>query len=134
MTLIEKALKYRSVIEQAMQSVDDSTALETVSLFPKWESGKQYAPKTRVRYNGVLYSVLIEHTSQDDWTPDNATSLFAKVLIPDANVIPDWEQPDSTNPYMVGDKVNYNGVIYESIIDNNVWSPESYPAGWKEVQ
>ncbi len=134
MTLIEKALKYRSVIEQAMQSVDDSTALETVSLFPKWESGKQYAQKTRVRYNGILYSVLIEHTSQDDWTPDNAPSLFAKVLIPDANVIPDWEQPDSTNPYMTGDKVKYNGVVYESIIDNNVWSPESYPAGWKEVK
>lgn len=134
MTLIEKALKYRSVIEQAMQSVDDPTALETVSLFPKWESGKQYAPKTRVRYNGVLYSVLIEHTSQDDWTPDNAPSLFAKVLIPDADVIPDWEQPDSTNPYMTGDKVKYNGVVYESIIDNNVWSPDSYPAGWKEVQ
>ena len=46
----------------------------------------------------------------------------------------DWEQPDSTNPYMKGDKVKYNGKIYESVIDNNVWSPEAYPQGWKEVE
>lgn len=133
MTLMDLALKFRPIIEQAMQTVDDATALDAVNLFPKWEVGKVYAPKTRVRYNNVLYSVLTEHTSQSDWTPDNAPSLFAKVLIPDANVIPEWEQPDSTNAYMTGDKVQYNGVVYVSVIDNNVWSPEAYPAGWEEV-
>lgn len=133
MTLMDLALKFRPIIEQAMQTVDDATALDAVNLFPKWEVGKVYTPKTRVRYNNILYSVLTEHTSQSDWTPDNAPSLFAKVLIPDANVIPKWEQPDSTNPYMTGDKVKYNGVVYVSLIDNNVWSPEAYPAGWEEV-
>lgn len=44
----------------------------------------------------------------------------------------EWKQPDSTNPYMKGDKVTYNGKTYESVIDNNVWSPDTYPAGWKE--
>ena len=133
MTLMDLALKFRPIIEQAMQSVDDATALDAVNLFPKWEVGKVYAPKTRFRYNNILYSVLTEHTSQSDWTPDNAPSLFAKVLIPDANVIPEREQPDSTNAYMTGDKVRYNGVVYVSVIDNNVWSPEAYPAGWEEV-
>jgi hypothetical protein len=57
--------------------------------------------------------------------------LFVKVLIPDEGIIPEWEQPDSTNPYMAGDKVTYNGKTYESIIDNNVWSPVEY--GWKEI-
>jgi hypothetical protein len=55
------------------------------------------------------------------------------VLIPDANVIPEWEQPDSTNPYMKGDKVTFNGVVYESTIDNNIWSPSAYPGGWRQV-
>ena len=133
MTLMDLALKFPPIIEQAMQSVDDATALDAVNLFPKWKVGKVYAPKTRFRYNNILYSVLTEHTSQSDWTPDNAPSLFAKVLIPDANVIPEREQPDSTNAYMTGDKVRYNGVVYVSVIDNNVWSPEAYPAGWEEV-
>lgn len=133
MTLMDLALKFRPIIEQAMQSVDEKTALEAVNLFPKWESGKTYSPGTKVRYNDVLYKVLTEHTSQDDWRPDVSPSLFAKVLIPDENVIPEWEQPESTNGYMTGDKVSYQGKIYVCVIDNNVWSPEAYPAGWEEV-
>jgi len=62
-----------------------------------------------------------------------APSLWAKVLIPDPDVIPEWEQPDSTNPYMIGDRVMFNGLVYESVIDNNIWSPAAYPAGWKQV-
>ena len=63
----------------------------------------------------------------------DAASLWAKVLIQNPDVIPEWEQPDSTNAYMTGDKVIYNGLVYESVIDNNVWSPEAYPAGWKLI-
>ena len=70
---------------------------------------------------------------QAGWTPVTAPSLWAKVLIPDENVIPEWEQPDSTNPYMAGDKILFNGQVYESLIDNNIWSPEVYPAGWRIV-
>lgn len=86
-----------------------------------------------MRYEGILYKVLQDHTSQATWTPTDAPSLFAKVLIPDPDVIPDWEQPDSTNAYMTGDKVRFEGKVYESLIDNNVWSPAAYPAGWKEI-
>lgn len=81
----------------------------------------------------MLYKVLQDHTSQSNWTPTAAQSLFAKVLIPEPSVIPEWEQPSSTNPYMKGDKVRFEGKIYESLIDNNIWSPSAYPAGWKEV-
>jgi hypothetical protein len=93
--------------------------------------GIDYTVGNRVLFNEVLYKVLIAHTSQEAWTPADAPSLFAKVLIPDDNVIPEWEQPDSTNGYMTGDKVMYNGKIYVSTIDNNVWTPDAY--GWDEV-
>jgi len=65
--------------------------------------------------------------------PTAAPSLWAKVLIPDTNVIPEWEQPDSTNPYMKGDKVMFEGQTYESTIDNNVWSPAAFPQGWNLI-
>lgn len=49
--------------------------------------------------------------------------------------IPDFVQPtDATNAYAKGAKVKFNGKIYESLIDNNVYSPTAYPAGWKEVE
>lgn len=133
MTLLELAYKLRPYIEKAAQFLDDKDALEAPSLYPKWQEGVAYAAGFRVRYGDTLYSVLSEHTSQSDWTPDVAPSLYAKVLIPDPTVIPEWEQPESTNGYMTGDKVMYNGTVYVSLIDNNIWSPDAYPAGWEVV-
>jgi len=87
----------------------------------------------RVRYEGILYKCLMAHTSQLGWEPGIAPSLWAKVLIPDPDVIPEWEQPDSTNAYQIGDRVMFEGKVYESVIANNIWSPSAYPAGWIEV-
>lgn len=123
MTLTELARKLRPYIEKAAQNLLDEDALEAVQLFPLWKADVEYTVGQRVRHNEVLYSVLTAHTSQADWTPEVAPSLFAKVLIPDENVIPEWEQPDSTNPYKKGDKVSHNGKIWESQIDGNVWEP-----------
>lgn len=131
MTLLELAQKLRPYIEKAAISLSDEDALEAINLFPHWKTGIAYAKDTRVTYNNILYSCLQAHTSQESWTPETAPSLWAKVLIPDPNVIPEWEQPDSTNPYMKGDKVMFNGAVYESTIDNNVWAPDVYPGGWQ---
>ena len=127
----EQAIHYRKIIEQAMQSIEDEVALTAVTLFPEWANEIEYMVNNRVKYLGVLYRCLTAHTSQSDWTPDAAPSLWAKVLIPDENVIPEWEQPDSTNPYMTGDKVSHNNKIWISIVDNNVWEPGVY--GWEET-
>lgn len=109
----------------------DEQAVEVAALYPVWVEGVNYEVGERVLYNEILYKVLQAHASQADWTPDVAVSLFAKVLIPDANVVPEWEQPDSTNPYMAGDKVTHNEKTWISIVDNNVWEPGVY--GWDEV-
>lgn len=133
MTLLELARKLRPYIEKAALSLNDEEALEAKELYPQWSgNGISYKAEDKVRYDGTLYKVLLAHTSQEAWTPIAAPSLFAKVLIPDENVIPEWEQPDSTNAYMKGDKVIFDGKTYESTIDNNVWSPAIY--GWIEVE
>lgn len=132
--LIERARELRKQIETNATTMDDESAIQYTELFPAWSGGSAfYTVGERVRYEGILYKVLQDHTSQATWTPTDAPSLFAKVLIPDPDVIPDWEQPDSTNAYMTGDRVRFDGKVYESLIDNNVWSPAAYPAGWKEI-
>lgn len=134
MTLIELATKLRALIEKSAQSLDDADALEAITLFPSWAANKAYTAGAKVKHGGVLYSVLQNHTSQNGWEPNVAPSLFAKVLIPDPSVIPEWEQPNSTNPYKKGDKVRFDGKVYVSLIDNNIWSPSAYPAGWQLVE
>ena len=128
----EKAYALRKLIEQAAASLSDEDALTGVELFPRWSENEiSYAVGDRVLYNGTLFKCLQAHTSQATWTPTDAPSLWTKVLIPDPEVIPEWEQPDSTNPYMKGDKVTHNGKTWQSDIDNNVWEPGVY--GWSEV-
>ena len=113
---------------------DDAVALTIQEFYDIWEVGVTYEVGRYLQYKGVLYKVLQPHTSQESWTADVASSLYAKVLIdPTGETIPEWEQPDSTNAYMTGDKVRFEGVVYESVIDNNIWSPTAYPAGWKVV-
>lgn len=111
-------------------SVDDNTALRMLAFYPEWATDTAYPAGYKVKYVGKLWRCLQAHTSQTGWEPENAPSLWAKVLIPDETVIPEWEQPDSTNPYMAGDKVTHNGKTWVSDIDNNVWEPGVY--GWTQ--
>lgn len=137
-----EANTFRSAVDSLLTTLDDETADANKILFPLWSGDNiTYAVGDRVRYNGILYKVLQAHTSQSDWTPTMAASLFARcieVAIDESgnltSEVPEWVQPDSTNAYSIGDTVMYNGVVYESLIDNNIWSPEAYPQGWKQVE
>ena len=122
-------------VKQARQVTDDTEALSLQILYKQWEKqiGKELTIGEYINYNGVLYKVLQSHTVQEGWTPVAASSLYAKVLVdPTGETILEWEQPDSTNPYMKGDKVTHNGTTYICDIDNNIWEPGVY--GWSVVQ
>lgn len=125
----QTALKYRNAILQASQALEDSIAIETPMLFPRWQPDTAYTRGQRIcGEDTILYTVLQDHTSQSDWLPSQTPALYAKILIPDPTTIPEWIQPDSTNPYMKGDKVLHNNSTWISDIDNNVWEPGIY--GW----
>lgn len=126
---LARAMELRAIIEEAMSKEEDEVVLETPQLLPEWKVGIAYKTGKKIQYGGVVWKVLQDHTSQDGWEPGAAPSLFAEVLIPDPDVIPEWKQPDSTNPYMTGDKVTHNGSTWVCTIDNNVWEPGVY--GWE---
>jgi hypothetical protein len=128
-----KVWDIRKAIEKLSDNLKDGEIAKMPELLPEWKAGVNCLIDDRVRYNGIPYKVLQSHTSQESWSPDWAPSLFAKILIPD-ETIHEWEQPDSTNPYMKGDKVSHNGRIWESLIDNNVWEPcEALATLWKDI-
>ena len=118
----------------ANQVTDDVVALTIQEFYDIWVANVNYVKGQYINHEGVLYKVLQDHMSQEDWMPNVASSLFAKLLVdPSGETILDWVQPDSTNAYMKGDKVKFEGSVYESLIDNNIWSPSAYPTGWKVV-
>lgn len=119
------------------QNLTDEQALTVKDIYPVWDgNGVSYQKDYYLTYDGKLYKVLQAHTSQADWVPDAAPSLFAEVLPgQDGTGIGEWVQPDSTNPYMTGDQVTHNGATWESLIDNNVWEPgaQGTEALWQKV-
>lgn len=130
----EKAYQLRQMIVKASASLDDEDALEAVELFPVWQSDTDYAVDVRVRYDDHLYRCVQAHHSKIDWTPDAVPALWTEVAKP--GEIPVWRQPTGAqDAYNTGDKVHYpdaDGPVYESTVDNNVWSPADYPAGWQK--
>lgn len=127
----QTAIKYRQKIEQAATSLPDEDAVKAPEMFQHWRVGVEMTAGQRIcGDDGRLYTVLQTHVSQEDWLPSTTNSLFALVLIPDPEVIPEWVQPSSTNPYMKDDKVRHNGSVWVSEVDNNVWEPGVY--GWAQ--
>lgn len=129
---LKEAQILREAMDVAMKILTDEQALHAVAIHPLWRSDGEYQKDDRVRYGDVLYKCLTPHTAQPSWTPTDAPSLWAKVLVSDTGEPLPWEQPDSTNPYMKGDKVTHNGQTWVSTIDNNVWEPGVY--GWEVVE
>lgn len=132
MSYLTNAQKLRTAINDVGAMLTDEQALTVPLIYPAWNGNSvSYTIGDRVIYGGVLYKCLQAHTSQATWTPTDAPSLWAKVLIPTPDVVPEWEQPSSTNPYSKGDKVKHNGKTWISNLDGNVWEPGVY--GWTEV-
>lgn len=128
--------KNKAQVQTAIEYLNDEQALTVKELYPIWSGNSiDYTAGDRVLYMDSLYKCLQAHTSQGTWAPDAAPSLWAKILIPDPEVISEWEQPDSTNGYSIGDKVTHNNKTWKSLVDDNVWEPgaEGTESLWKEV-
>ena len=130
----------RKAIQLLINTLDKDTALEVATVYPAWKVNTYYAKGQIISYgtNSVgdpqLYKVITGHTSQADWTPDTAASLFSAFGLDDDGYVI-WAQPSGAHDaYKKGDIVNYKGTLYESLIDGNVWSPDVYAAGWELVK
>lgn len=116
-----------------ISNLSDETIGRMQPYFSAWsDENVNYLEGDLVRYgdgDGDVYRCLQPHTSQTAWNPTDAVSLWAKVLTSTTDILP-WVQPSSTNPYMKGDKVLWEGSVWVCTIDNNVWMPGVY--GWEQ--
>ena len=121
-----------------MVRVDDLTPeelIDIINIYQTWENGLDVKVDEMYKYNGELFKVIQAHTTQSDWQPDIVPALFNKIQPP--SVIPEWVQPTGAHDaYNTGDKVIYNEVVRESVIDANTTVPdgdEPYNRYWVVV-
>ena len=135
MNRMQAAEQMRKALQLYVAALSEDDALMVATVYPEWAANVKYKNKEWVKYgendlgDPVLYQVLQDHTSQAQYTPDTATSLYKKVG-ETADGTPKWVQPcGATDAYNKGDIVDYNGVKYISTVDANVWAPDVY--GWE---
>ena len=135
MNRMQAAEQMRKALQLYVAALSEDDALMVATVYPEWAANVKYKNKEWVKYgendlgDPVLYQVLQDHTSQAQYTPDTATSLYKKVG-ETADGTPKWVQPcGATDAYNKGDIVDYNGVKYISTVNANVWAPDVY--GWE---
>lgn len=149
-TQLEKNLtaeikKVNKLMDTIIHAEDLTAAQKELILaqHPVYQIGQYYNVGDIINYDGTLYEVVQEHIAQGDWKPDEVPALYTPVKNTeyedesgnDVEVINDYQQPlGAHDAYQTGDKVRFNDKVYESTIDNNVYSPDAYPQGWKETE
>lgn len=125
------ARRLRKAIEKTAVTLTDSEAFDVAELFPMWKTDTAYQTGDRVQFESKLYKCLQSHTSQADWKPSEAVSLWVEVADP-AIEFPEWKQPTGAHDaYMTGDKVSHNEKHWICTMDYCTYEPGVY--GWDEV-
>ena len=134
---IQAAEQFRKAVQLYANSLPEETAMEIATVFDPWVVGIAYKADQYVVYgtNSVgdpqLYKVVQTHTSQENWEPSDTPALYEPIGLTTQGY-PIWSKPSGAHDaYNTGDIVDYNGTLYKSLIDGNVYSPEEYAAGWE---
>ena len=137
MNILQRAEQLRRAIQIVARTLSEDEALEIATVYPAYEIGVSYKVGDYFTYgeNNVgdpqLYKVVQAFTSQSDWIPGEIDSLCVPVGLNNAGFTV-WSQPTGAHDaYNIGDIVDYEGTLYISRIDGNVYSPISYPDGWE---
>lgn len=125
------------------KDLSDDQKEEILSRYEEYQDNKEYEEGDKFTYQGKIYEVIQEHRSQADWIPSSTPALykeFLSVKIKDeegneSEVVAEFKKPTGAHDaYKKGDKVSFEGAIYESLIDNNAYSPFEHQQGWKKIE
>lgn len=133
MNPIEIAKKLRAIVEQAAASLDDKTASEAPTLFPRLkQDGSLIRAGTRICHNGEVKKAAVDLWDTADNSPDKAATLWETLDYKDGyRIIP--SVITVTGAFAKGERGWWNGKLYESKVGNNVYTPEQYADNWMEV-
>ena len=129
----QEAQTIRGFIETAADGLDDAAASQMALLFPSLKGdGNLIQSGARINWNGSVKRAAVDLWDTEPNNPDNAPTLWEDLAYIDGiRIIPDVITAGTA--FSKGEQGWWNGALYESQADNNVWTPDAYPAYWEEV-
>ena len=141
MNMINGISKYIKTFfhQNSYSSLKDTSVVDFYKLFPDYiEENHEYKKGDPFTYNGKYYRASQDILTSSQWKPGDpgTESLFYEIKIASNGIII-WQQPrgefDAPDKGDLRWYPDENGFIYESLIDDNAFSPEAYPSGWKQL-
>lgn len=134
MNILENARKLRKIIEQASESLADAVASEAPELFGNLKyDGALVKAGTRINWNGVIKRASVDLWDTEANNPSNAPTLWEDIAYKQGyRIIP--EIITAGTAFSKDEMGWWGDTLYKSVIDNNVWTPVAYPAGWEVVK
>lgn len=134
MNHIENARRLRPYVVKAAQSLDDKDASDAVALFDGMKyDGSLITAGTRINWGGVLKMAAVDLWDEETNNPDNAPTLWHDISYREGiRIIP--ETITAATAFAKGERGWWDDAVYESLIDANVYTPDQYPAGWRETE
>ena len=79
--ILQQAKAIRDSMDAAAIVLTDEQAAKAPLLYPTWAAGLTVKAGDRLYYSGTdrLYKVIIDHTTQSDWTPDAVPALYTVI-------------------------------------------------------
>lgn len=130
---INKARKLRPYIVQASASLDDASASNAAELFPALkQDGSLVRAGTRINWGGTIKRAASDLWDTEANNPDNAPTLWEDIAYKQGyRIIP--ETITAGTAFSKDECGWWGDVLYKSLIDANVYTPEQYPTGWEVV-
>ena len=129
----DKAEKLRKLIEQSVVSLADKEASEGAELFPQLKGdGALVSAGTRINWNGTLKRAAVDLWDTTENNPDNTPTLWEDIEYREGyRIIP---ETITVGTAFAKDECGWwKDILYKSLIDANVYTPEQYPTGWEEI-
>lgn len=129
-----EAIYLRSIVEQAVTSLDDKTASTAVTLFSKMEyKGALIKAGTRIKWGKVLKRASVDIWDTESNNPDNAPTLWEDISYKDGfRIIP--EVITATLAFSEGEYGWWGDKLYRSKVNGNVYTPEAYSNNWELIE
>ncbi len=130
----KNAERLHRTIMAGIVTISDQQASEGVELFPKLkQDGALIKAGTRINWNGMLKRAAVDLWDTEENTPDNAPALWEDIAYREGyRIIP--KTITATLAFAKDECGWWKDVLYRSLIDANVYTPDQYAAGWEVVE
>ena len=133
MTVLQQVQALRAALDTLAENATDAVASNTAIAFPRLkENGGLIRAGCRINWNGVVKKAAADLWDIRENNPDNAPQLWENLPYLDGfRIIPDVITAAAA--FFRGETGWWEGALYRSVTEGNVYTPAQYPDNWEKV-